>query len=1056
MSHNSQRRELYSPHSTGLLRQARQSAPSPPVGQPGLQEIGRGRPEGSGTDGRLPRVHLHRDAGTHRRNSLKTSATVAVGTMVAVHSSPTVSKLNAADSPAVDESSELTALASIRVVCRKAVACLLLLSCVSVCGATDRHVEWRSGLPAVGERVAELPLSVEGVTDYRIVLGATATTMDQKAAEDLARWLGEMTGAKFVVVREADAFEPTGREISIGHTRLLHDSGLKLAKQDLSRDGYGIGVKGQQLFIVGGSQRGIINGVYSLLEEDLDCRWYAPGTQSIPRRETLKFSPAVRSYVPALEDRRDPYNTDTMRDVDWSLRNKTLGAWAAVPVEWGGHPGWPGVHTITIYVPPSLFPEHPEYFALVGGVRNAGQPCLTNPDVLAMTIEKARNRLKDDPTMRLLDISLNDYGPWSYCMCANCRAIAEAEGSYMGTLLRYINSVADAIKDDYPAVKITTLAYQGTVMPPRTFGPRRNVIPRLCTDARWGAGTNVPVEEIESLDKAFKAWSALGAKLSVWDYPTSFAYLSINCNMPVYQGNLQYYIRHGVTGVMYETGNTASDHSFMNSWIAAKQMWDPSRDTRTLIRDFNYGYYRVAAPYMQEYDDMLWAAWGKWREDRATNPVDKAFVARGWELMKKAEALAAGDEVLTKRIKTAQLPLMFAMLERGPGSDFDGYNALLGRFETIARDAGMSYVTIDASGPNLSRYLDKWRGLAKPVAVLSPNKPAAKQDSAVVVGYGYRGKVYLQRFGGGFVADGTPILVADADDAQSAPSLAWDRDGAFHLVWCSSASGQSRLHYARSGDGGRTWQQVVVKHSGQAQSQPDVALEEGRVHLAWVEGKELMYATASANTPQFESLRVDETPHTFAAPAIATTGQAVCIVYQHLGVVGDLRQVVSADRRQFSAPTVWGTPPATVGTNMFPVLIATDRNNLHGFFADALGVRQRSSTDAGQTWSPIGTVASRSDAPLLGVWAAASKGKTSVYLAQGQGSELQIRHIILGAKPDQVIADQVQQFGRTPKWLLAEGDQHVLLSADESTIVFSRRNNDRWNEVRFQVVDPTR
>ena len=79
MSHNSQRRELYSPHSTGLLRQARKSAPSRPVGQPGLQEIGRGRPEGSGTDGRLPRVHHQLDAGTHRR---KASA-AAIGTAYA-------------------------------------------------------------------------------------------------------------------------------------------------------------------------------------------------------------------------------------------------------------------------------------------------------------------------------------------------------------------------------------------------------------------------------------------------------------------------------------------------------------------------------------------------------------------------------------------------------------------------------------------------------------------------------------------------------------------------------------------------------------------------------------------------------------------------------------------------------------------------------------------------------------------------------------------------------------------------------------------------------------
>ena len=482
-------------------------------------------------------------------------------------------------------------------------------------------------------------------------------------------------------------------------------------------------------------------------------------------------------------------------------------------------------------------------------------------------------------------------------------------------------------------------------------------------------------------------------------------------------------------------------------------MWNPSRDTRGLIRDFNYGYYGKAAEPMQAFDELRWSALEAYREGEK-NPVDRAFVDRAWKLVLEAEQLAAGDDQLLRRVKIAQLPVMYALLERGPGSDFAAYQALLGRFEATTGLANLRYITIDASGPNLQRYLDKWRGLAKPVAVLSPNKPAARRDSAVVVGYGYRGKIYLQRFDAGFVADGTPTLVTDAEDAQSAPSLVWDRDGSFHLVWCSTSSGKSQLYYASSRDGGRTWQQVVVKQSTRPQSQPDLAVEDGQVHLAWVEDQELVYATASARAPQFHAVRVDESPHVFATPVIATTGQAVCIVYQHLGVVGDLRLVVSADGRQFSAPSVWGTPPQTEGTNMFPVLVATDRNNLHGVFADAPAVRHRSSTDAGRTWSAIGTVASRSDAPLLGVWLAASEGKASDFLAQGQGSESQIRHITIRGKPDHAIADQVQQFGRTPRWLLTENDQHVLLSAEESTIIFSRRDNDSWNEVRCEVVDP--
>ncbi len=181
----------------------------------------------------------------------------------------------------------------------------------------------------------------------------------------------------------------------------------------------------------------------------------------------------------------------------------------------------------------------------------------------------------------------------------------------------------------------------------------------------------------------------------------------------MYQQNLQFFIRHGATGVMYQyadaESNHGADHSFMLSWVGAKQMWDPSKDTGALIRDFNYGYYGAAAPYMQKYDDMLWDAWRRWRKDGSQSPIDRAFVAQGWDLLKRAEAAASGDPELTKRVKTAQLPLMYTMAGYGPGKDSAALD--LDDFETTARNAGMRYIHIDGAGPNVDRYFAKLREL---------------------------------------------------------------------------------------------------------------------------------------------------------------------------------------------------------------------------------------------------------------------------------------------------------------------------------------------------------
>ena len=51
----------------------------------------------------------------------------------------------------------------------------------------------------------------------------------------------------------------------------------------------------------------------------------------------------------------------------------------------------------------------------------------------------------------------------------------------MGPLLRAVNSVADAIADEFPHVVVDTLAYQYTRPAPNISVPRKNVVIRLCS-----------------------------------------------------------------------------------------------------------------------------------------------------------------------------------------------------------------------------------------------------------------------------------------------------------------------------------------------------------------------------------------------------------------------------------------------------------------------------------------------------------------------------------------------------------------------------------------------
>ena len=536
---------------------------------------------------------------------------------------------------------------------------------------------WASALKPRGRLGPELVLARSGKADCVILLPAAPTTQERKAADELKRWLGEMTGADFKVVREGEAsVEPGGRVISIGNTNLLRDSRLAEARLDLGRDGYAIAVKGNVLFLLGGTKRGPINAVYALLEEDLGCRWYDKYSASIPRVRTLRFRPVPRHYVPQL-DIRDPYHWDAF-DVDWAVRNRTNAPGVPVPEEWGGSTDYAMfVHTYNRIIDPEDISDHPEWFSEHNGKRDPTQLCLTNPDVFKMVVKRVRQEFKGSPQCEIVSVSPND--TTGYCECANCKAIDDAEGANSGTLIWFCNKVADAVKDEYPDKKISTLAYLGTFMPPKTIRPRDNVAIQLCTDTHAWSSLLLTVDDTPRFQAAMKAWDAIGATMHIWDYTCNLSYFPvITPNMPVVERAFDFYVQHRAQGIMTQTcGSTPGcENAAMRSWVYAKKMWNPQLEFRDLMRDFIFGYYGDAAQPVWDYNMMLWKLW----EDYHGKPLDKdnpitcgiryqpnqGFLTR--ELLDKslalfAQAEALAEEPVTKcRVTLAKLPVLYTRI----------------------------------------------------------------------------------------------------------------------------------------------------------------------------------------------------------------------------------------------------------------------------------------------------------------------------------------------------------------------------------------------------------
>ena len=584
-----------------------------------------------------------------------------------------------------------------------------------ICSSSDAADGRINSLKPRGKASSPLALASKGTAQYVILLPASPSTQEDKAALDLARWLKEMTGAELPIVREGSGYEKPARAISIGNTEMLKEAGIPEAKLDLGDEGYAIGAKGRNLFLLGGQRRGPINAVYALLEEDLGCRWYDRTSSTIPYIPELRFSPVPRHFVPPFEI-REPFYWDAW-DRDWSLRNRTNSAIKALPVsdystpwplwntptsdlptcegkkdyrivsipeEWGGQTDYVlFLHTFDTLMPPDeYFSAHPEYYAEVGGKRQASQWCLTNPDVLRIVTEKVMEMLTKNPHSEIISISQNDAG--STCTCANCSASDKTEGAMTGRLVSFLNKVAEVVGKEFPDVKISTLAYLGSRTPPKTVRPAKNLAFRLATENHAWAYPWLPVAESQEFKRDIAGWRDLGATVHIWDYAPNFShYMVPMLNMQAVAQNLRFYVGHGVKGVLLQGGyqSPGTENAALRCWVWAKQLWDPSRETEALMRDFVYGYYGDAAEPVWEYNKMLYDIWESnrdvpgpenilWRFHIRYEPTDpllsKDLVGRSLKLFEQAEE-GAEDPEIVRRVRVAKLPMLYVALCQGLG-----------------------------------------------------------------------------------------------------------------------------------------------------------------------------------------------------------------------------------------------------------------------------------------------------------------------------------------------------------------------------------------------------
>lgn len=535
---------------------------------------------------------------------------------------------------------------------------------------------------APGLKSGPITLAVNGQTDYVIVLAADRSASEQHAAAELSRFLKEVTGAEFAIVVPEERGQRPAIAVGPGAARRLIP-GLDLT--NLGQDGIVIQSCTPHLVLTGGpgAARGTLYAVYTFLEDSVGCRWWAPRESYIPRRAALVIPDLKQRYVPTFEY-REPFLFVAF-DPDWGVRNKcngehyhldeTRGGWIGYR---GYNNGWGFVHTFNTLVPPDeFFPKHPEWFAEIDGKR-VGQPkvqwCLTNPDLLAFCIQRVKATLRGAPPDSIVSVSQND-GLTQGCQCAKCIAIEKEEGSPSGPLLRFVNAVADAVKDEYPRAAIDTLAYQYTQKPPRLTKPRPNVIIRLC-DINCSFAQTLDHERNRAFAEDLRGWAAICQRIYIWDYITNFGhYLLPWPNLRVLGPNVRFFAKHGVKGVFEQGASSSPGAEFaeLRAWVLAKLLWNPALDDRALIQQFVDGYYGAAAPGIVEYIRLLHDTAEKTGcslnccGTPATAPyLTLDLLTKAEALFQKAEASVQGQPDILPRVQMAHASIQYVVLSAWP------------------------------------------------------------------------------------------------------------------------------------------------------------------------------------------------------------------------------------------------------------------------------------------------------------------------------------------------------------------------------------------------------
>lgn len=468
-------------------------------------------------------------------------------------------------------------------------------------------------------------------SSYKIVVPDNAGNYVNTAATELQFFLEEATGVTLDVVKESQ-LGGADKIISLGNTQNAANGNVSATYTELGEQGFKIKTVGDDLYIVGAKEIGVLYGVYGFLENSLHYDFFFKDVYTIDKVQTLPLYKFDETDVPDIGIRCYTYGFQRY-DVTTANRMRVINN-DSIFARVGGSYN----HNSMDILPMEEFgaegsvEKHGEWYA-----ESKNQLCFTAHGddtsfnrMVEVTVEKMFNALNLDEykTYDILSMCLEDIqDEWCNCKPCSDMILNVGYGAASTTIVNFLNHVCVALENKLKEAgdsraetfKLYTFAYFECVNAPVSKANDGSYV----FDERMKMNSHfvpyfAPIKEDYTVDfsttdsaEIMRRWSAISDNMFFWGYNSYFAnwmipYDTFNSIQSIYRFAKEMDVSYMYVQGQQKNPTASTGFSLLSAYLQSKLGWDVDADLVALTNKFFTAMYGSEAHNMENY-------FGQWR-----------------------------------------------------------------------------------------------------------------------------------------------------------------------------------------------------------------------------------------------------------------------------------------------------------------------------------------------------------------------------------------------------------------------------------------------------------